>query len=279
MINLNVIKLKDGEFYELTDIIKNQAGIFFRKSKKYLLEYKLTPRLRELNFNSFSDYIYYLKYPVLNKRELDKLISLITICETYFFRERAQFDYMINDLIPNLVKDGKRNFKIWSAACSTGEEIYSIVILLKENMLLNRYNFEFFASDVNNKALEIAKYGEYKKNSFRGDIDNSIINKYFIVKDNRYKLKDEIRKKVKFYKLNLIDYDIIKYIYNIDFIFCRNVLIYFDVDMKKRVLDIMYNVLNIGGSLFLGHAETISKLTDKFSLKNFNNGSLYIKRG
>ncbi|MDY6821257.1 MAG: CheR family methyltransferase, partial [Deferribacterota bacterium] len=201
MINLNVIKLKDGEFYELTDIIKNQAGIFFRKSKKYLLEYKLTPRLRELNFNSFSDYIYYLKYPVLNKRELDKLISLITICETYFFRERAQFDYMINDLIPNLVKDGKRNFKIWSAACSTGEEIYSIVILLKENMLLNRYNFEFFASDVNNKALEIAKYGEYKKNSFRGDIDNSIINKYFIVKDNRYKLKDEIRKKVKFYKL------------------------------------------------------------------------------
>lgn len=278
MLGSQIISIKDEEFYELTDLIKNQCGIVFRKNKQYLLEYKLTPRLRELNFNSFSDYIYYLKYPIINKQEIQKLINLITINETYFFREKSQIDYMIKNAIPELIKRGKKHFRIWSAACSTGEEPYSIAILLKESYLLNKYNFDIIATDIDTEALEKAKAGIYKKVAFRNCTDEKLLMKYFDIVNQNYHLKKEIKSAVKFLYFNLIGNGIINYIDNIDYIFCRNVLIYFDIEMKKKVVELFYKVLNNEGCLFLGYAETLSKVTDKFVLTNFAEGSFYKKR-
>jgi chemotaxis protein methyltransferase CheR len=278
MLGLQVISIKDEEFYELTDIIRNYCGIIFRKNKQYLLEYKLTPRLRELNFNSFSDYIYYLKYPSPNKHEIQRLINLVTINETYFFREKNQIEYMIRNAIPELIKKGKKNFKIWSAACSTGEEPYSIAILLKESSLLSRYNFEITATDIDTEVLEKAKLGVYKKTSFRNINDEKLLMKYFEIQNQNYYLKNEIKSVVKIMYLNLMENGIIKYLGKMDFIFCRNVLIYFDVEMKKRVAELFYKILNDDGYLFLGYAETLSRVTDKFILTNFTEGSFYKKR-
>lgn len=278
MLGLQVIRIKDEEFYELTDIIRNHCGIIFRKNKQYLLEYKLTPRLKELNFNSFSDYIYYLKYPSPNKHEMQKLINLVTINETYFFREKNQIVYMIRNAIPELIKKGKKSFKIWSAACSTGEEPYSIAILLKEFSLLSKYNFEITATDVDTDVLEKAKSGIYKKTSIRNSNDEKSIIKYFEIQNQNYYLKNEIKSVVKFMYLNLIENGIINNLGKMEFIFCRNVLIYFDVEMKKRVAELFYRILDDDGYLFLGYAETLSKVTDKFILTNFPEGSFYKKR-
>jgi chemotaxis protein methyltransferase CheR len=277
MFGSQVIKLNDEEFYEITDIICKSTGLIYRKNKQYLLEYKLSPRLKELNFNAFRDYIYYLKYPAINKQEIQVLINLITINETYFFRERYHIDFMIKKAIPELAQTGKNKFKIWSAACSTGEEPYSIAILLKENSLTSKFNFEIIASDIDTDCLNKAKKGQYKLNSFRSD-DSSLINKYFICNDSFYTLKNEISGIVKFYRLNLNDNSFISLVSNIDFLFCRNVLIYFDIDVKKKVIDQFYNVLNNGGFLFLGYAETLSRISDKFVLINFGEGSYYKKK-
>lgn len=278
MLGLQIISIKEEEFYELTDFIKNQCGIIFRKNKQYLLEYKLTPRLKELNFSSFSDYIYYLKYPVINKREIQKLINLITINETYFFRERNQIDFMIRSAIPELIKKGKKHFRIWSAACSTGEEPYSIAILLKESSLINKYEFDIIATDIDTEALEKAKSGIYKKVSFRSSTDEKLLIKYFDVNNQNYHLKKEVNYVVKFLYLNLVENGTISYLDKMDFIFCRNVLIYFDIEMKKKVSELFYKVLNDDGCLFLGYAETLSKVTDKFILTNFAEGSFYKKK-
>jgi chemotaxis protein methyltransferase CheR len=278
MLGLQIINIKDDEFYELTDLIKNYCGIIFRKNKQYLLEYKLTPRLRELNFNSFSDYIYYLKYPVINKQEIQKLINLITINETYFFREKGQILYMIKNAIPELIKKGKKHFKIWSAACSTGEEPYSIAILLKEYSLLNKYSFDIIGTDIDTEALEKAKAGIYKKVSFRNSEDEKILMKYFDMANQTYYLKREIKDAVKFFYFNLVENSINSYLERVDFIFCRNVLIYFDLDIKKKVAEMFYRILDNDGCLFLGYAETLSKVTDKFVLTNFAEGTLYKKR-
>jgi chemotaxis protein methyltransferase CheR len=278
MLGLQIISIKEEEFYELTDFIKNQCGIIFRKNKQYLLEYKLTPRLKELNFSSFSDYIYYLKYPVINKREIQKLINLITINETYFFRERNQIDFMIRSAIPELIKKGKKHFRIWSAACSTGEEPYSIAILLKESSLINKYEFDIIATDIDTEALEKAKSGIYKKVSFRSSTDEKLLIKYFDVNNQNYHLKKEVNYVVKFLYLNLVENGTIIYLDKMDFIFCRNVLIYFDIEMKKKVSELFYKVLNDDGCLFLGYAETLSKVTDKFILTNFAEGSFYKKK-
>lgn len=278
MLGLQLIKIRDEEFYELAEIIRNQCGIIFRKNKQYLLEYKLTPRLRELGFNSFSDYINYLKYPILNKQELKKLVNLITVNETYFFREKNQIEYMIKHAIPELVSAQKKSFRIWSAGCSTGEEPYSITMLLKESSLLDKYNFEIIATDVSTEVLEKAKGGVYKKASFRNSNDEKVLLKYFDVQNQNYYLKNNIKSLVKFLYFNLVNNDIISYLGKMDYIFCRNVLIYLDVEAKKKVVELFYEILNDEGRLFLGYAETLYKITDKFILKNFSGGSFYKKR-
>lgn len=276
MIAGGVIKLKDDEFVELSDIIYKNSGIFFSENKKYLLENRLSRRIQELNFNSFKDYIYYLKYDMKRSEEIARLLNLITINETYFLRERPQMDYLVSKYIPELISKGKRSIKILSAACSTGEEPYSIGILLKESGLLNKISVNILALDINSEALETAKKGEYRAISFRG-VDPQIISKYFIKEENVYKILPEIKNMVTFFKGNLLDKSSFFRIGVVDVIFCRNVLIYFDIESKQKAVENFYTVLQPQGLLFLGHSETLTKITDKFSVHNFKTGIVYIK--
>ncbi len=276
MITSATIKMKDEEFAELADIIYKNAGITFTINKKYLLENRLTKRLNELNFTSYKDYIYYLKYDLKRRDELKVLMNLVTINETYFLRERAQMDHMIKKVIPEMATKGKRSFKIWSAACSSGEEPYSIAMLLNEEGMYGKYNIEIYGTDINTEVIAIAEKGLYRSVSFRG-VPPSIIDKYFTKTGLDFTLKPEIKSKVKFFQANLMESLAASKIGMADFIFCRNVLIYFDVEAKKKVVDIFYKTLNIGGHLYLGHSETLSKIDDRFKMVNFGTGIAYVK--
>lgn len=276
MISGLTIKIKDDEFAELSDIIYNSAGIIFSSTKKYLLENRLSRRIQELNFNSFKDYIYYLKYDSKKNQEMITLLNLVTINETYFLRERPQMDYMINKVVPELINKGQRGLKVWSAACSTGEEPYSIAILAKESGILSKIKIDIFASDINTEVIAIATRGDYRSVSFRG-VSPAITNKYFVKNGLTYALSPEIKRMVTFYNANLMDRTAGTKVGLADVIFCRNVLIYFDVEAKKKVIDMFYRTLKPGGFLFLGHSETLNKISDKFKMTNFGTGIAYIK--
>jgi len=185
-------------------------------------------------------------------------------------------DHMIKKVIPEMALKGKRSFKIWSAACSSGEEPYSIAILLNEEGIYGKYNIEIYGTDINTEVISIAEKGVYKSVSFRG-VPPSIIDKYFTKSGLDFSLKADIKSKVKFFQANLMESFAASKIGVVDFIFCRNVLIYFDVDAKKKVVDMFYKSLNVGGHLYLGHSETLSKIDDRFKMLNFGTGIAYIK--
>ena len=194
---VNTVKLTPAEFVELKDIIYNNSGIMFTENKKYLMENRLSKRLAELNFTSFKDYIYYLKYDVKKRLEMDTMINLITINETYFLRERAQVDYLVSTIVPDFIKAGKRSIKIWSVPCSTGEEPYSIAILLMNAGHYNKINIDIMATDINSDVVAIAKRGVYHNASFRG-VPADFIAKNFTKDGQSYIIKDEIKNKVRF---------------------------------------------------------------------------------
>ena len=276
MFESNIVKINDDEFFELIEIIYKFSGLTFKSSKKYLLEYKLSSILNEKNFTSFKDYIYFLKYPSFDKAAVEQLINSVSINETYFFREKNQLDYVVRNVIPELAKGGKRKFRIWSAACSSGEEVYSILILLNEAGLLNKYNFEVLGTDINSVTIGKAIKGEYKKNSFRGD-QGFFVSKYFTEKKSLYYIRDDIKKFAKFYNTNLFEVKTKHMIGIVDIIFCRNILIYFDLAGKKKISEIFFDILDDNGILLLGHSETLSRVSDSYLLSNFKGGSLYKK--
>lgn len=277
MIQTGTIKITEEEFVELKDIIYTNAAIAFSDSKKYLLENRLSKRLHELNFGSFKDYIYYLKYNPKKREEMETLINLVTINETYFLRERGQMDYMIKTVIPELKKAGKSRIKIWSAACSSGEEPYSLAILINEAGLFNGMSIEIMATDINTEVVNTAKNGIYKTVSFRG-VPPQIIQKYFKKDGFNHHLDPMIKSKVSFSQGNLLNPLISSKIGKADIIFCRNVLIYFDVEAKKKVIGNFHKTLNPDGHLFLGHSETLNKISEDFNMKNFGTGIAYLKK-
>ena len=229
---LSSIKINDQEFVELKDVIYRNSGIMFAENKKYLLENRLSKRLADLNFTTFKDYIYYLKYDIKKRQELDTLINLVTINETYFLRERGQLDYLVSNIVPDLIKAGKKSIKIWSAPCSTGEEPYSIAILLKNAGLFDKASIDIIATDINSEVVALAKKGEYRQASFRGVPADFMRN--FDVQGQSYFIKDEIKRHVRFNTGNITTPTITSLIGKVDVIFCRNVLIYFDMDGKQR---------------------------------------------
>ncbi len=274
---LNTVKLTPTEFVELKDIIYNNSGILFTEAKKYLMENRLSKRLSELNFTSFKEYIYYLKYDIKKRQELETMINLVTINETYFLRERGQMDYLVNTIVPDFIKEGKRSIKIWSVPCSTGEEPYSIAILLTNAGLYNKINIDLIATDINSDVVELAKKGEYHSASFRG-VPSDFIANNFIQEGQNYFIKDEIKHKVRFNTGNITSPSASMLVGKVDVIFCRNVLIYFDIEGKKKAVDMFHKVLNDPGYLCLGHSETLNRISEEFTMKNFGTGILYVKK-
>jgi len=272
------------EFLPLRDFIYEKTGIFFAENKTYLLESRLSNRLDELGFSSFEDYYYFLKYNNLDsKKELNNLLNVVTTNETSYFRNPPQLDAFKAIIQKNYLSNNNLSasspIKIWSAACSTGEEPYTLAIILLELMEASRKNFSFviYATDISSKVLESAKRGVYGPYSIR-NMDNAIINKYFRKNGENWTIKDKVKQYVKIDFMNLTDREAYKKYRYMDIIFCRNVLIYFDEKAKKKVIDLMYESLKPGGFLTVGHAESLHNISRAFKPVMFP-GAIAYQRG
>ena len=272
------LELPDDVFRLLREQIYNRTGMWFTDSSKYLLQKRLSPRARELNFDSFQKYFYFLQYDPRAEAEFDHIYDLVTTNETYFFREPAQLAAFTEEIIPDLLtRKSIRKVRIWSAGCSSGEEPYSIAMLLQEAGLYAHAVFEIFASDINQAVLAKARRGQYRENAFRAT-DPAVRDRYFAREgDGSWRISDDIRNRVSFGRLNLYDEARVSLLGHVDVIFCRNVIIYFDEASKRVVVGSFYNRLLDGGYLLLGHSESLISLSTQFKLRHLKNDMVYQK--
>lgn len=257
------IPISEATFRDLRDYIYDKSGIYINDTKKYLIENRLSRIIEEKKLKCFEDYIKLLKFST-NGNELTRLFDAVTTNETYFFREPQQLNVFAEGIFPKLFeqKKGVKSIRIWSAACSTGEEPYTISMMLMEKRLLTN-QFEIYASDLSTGVLESAKKGVYNSYSVR-NIPESYHKKYFTNNGQSYTLNASVKNSVKFMKANLIDNKNLKSFRGMDIIFCRNVLIYFDTKSKQKVVSNLYDSLNPGGYLLIGSSESLHNVTRAF---------------
>ncbi len=280
-IDVGNLEMTSSEFAEFREEIYKLCGIYFTESKKYLLEGRISKRIAANNLNSFAEYMRYIRSSS-KKDELDRLFEAITINETYFFRAPQQFEVLENILLPEILAPRKNTamptFRIWSAASSSGEEAYTIAIMVLETFRHKypKVNFQIVGSDINQSVLDAAKQGIYKEYAIR-NIPPNLLSKYFKQEGNLYQLSPEVRRLVKFVNINLYDPNQVKMMSQCDVIFCANVLIYFDLPSKQQVVSHLYNSLNKGGYLFIGYSESLHGISKSFKLVHLPKAMAYQK--
>jgi chemotaxis protein methyltransferase CheR len=273
-----IIPLEEDVFRLIRDFVRDYCGIYFDDDSRYLLEKRLSRRLRNHQCNNFREYYRYLLYHKDRDEELATIIDIITVNETYFFREQNQLRAFSEEILQEIKKKNQatKRLRIWSAGCSSGEEPYTIAMLILDKGLFSGWNIEIFGSDINQRVLQVARSGVYRKNSFR-TTDQYFCTQYFTKKDNLFVISDKVKQFVNFSHLNLLDPFKVKLMGTMDIIFCRNVLIYFDLGSRKKVIDMFYNRLSEEGYLLLGHAESLINLSTAFTLKHFKYDMVYQK--
>ncbi len=273
------IKLEEEEYRLIRDYIYDYCGIFFDMSSKFLLEKRLSRRLRIHGHKNFSEYYRFLKYDPKCAEEISTVLDIVTTNETYFFREQPQLKAFGEEILPEIMarKDKtEKRLSIWSAGCSTGEEPYTIAMIILDNGGFSGWDVEIFGNDISQRVLQVGRKGVYGKTSFRST-DDYYIRKYFEPVDDKYRIKDSVRSLVRFGCLNLIDRNKMALLRKMDVIFCRNVLIYFDLEAKKRVIQNFYEKLLNGGYLLQGHAESLINISTDFEICHLKNDLVYRK--
>lgn len=264
---LNNYTLSDSDFNKLREILYKEAGIKLSDVKKVLVQSRLLKRLRELKIVSFSDYYDYL----IANYETEKInfINLITTNKTDFFREKDHFEFMKDVILPDIERKNLSELRIWSAGCSSGEEPYTIAMVIKE-YFKNKKSPEILilATDIDTQVLEKAKSGLYSEEHI-SPVEEKYIKSYFFKEvingEIYYRIRESLKECVYFRRLNLLQeqYPMKR---QFDIIFCRNVIIYFDRDSQRKLFDKFYNYLKDDGYLLIGHSENITNVTDKFIL-------------
>jgi chemotaxis protein methyltransferase CheR len=259
--------MTEKDFARLSSFIHSECGIKMPEVKRVMLEARLRKRLRELGIGSFSEYCDYLFSPEGTDSELVHMIDVVTTNKTDFFREPKHFDYLVQTALPELIirHDAaiRRKYTIWSAGCSTGEEPYTLAMVLSEFALQQHgFYFSILATDISTRVLEKAGLGIYREDAV-APLPNTLKMKYILKSRNKNKnlvrVVPGLRSLVKFRRLNFMDSDFgIKEL--VDIIFCRNVIIYFDRPTQEKLLNRFCRQLIPGGYLFMGHSETLNGL-------------------
>lgn len=274
-------RLSNETFGLLRGIIYAKCGIFFPDAKKYFLEMRLARRLEQMNLKSFEDYYYFLNYDSQRATELTNLFNSIVTNETSFFRDLPQLDAFRKGVVPRVLGEkanaGSRTLKLWSAACSTGEEPLTLaMMLLEDGVQAKGWNIDILGSDISENVLKPAAAGVYEKYSLRNTPDN-YLKKYFMQSGESYTASNKVRELVKYRKVNLVDSIEMRMIRGMDIIFCRNVLIYFDDNSKKKVISHLYDSLNKGGYLLVGFSESLHNITRLFRPVSIERSVVYQK--
>jgi chemotaxis protein methyltransferase CheR len=255
--------LGDKDYIKLRDVIFKNAGIDLGDNKKELVHARLSKILRSRSINGFDDYMQLLRNDTSGD-EMVALLDAISTNVTHFFREEKHFAFLTEVLEKNTAR---RSLKIWSAGCSTGEEPYTIAITLAENIMPRNPQLTpyILATDLSTKVLKKAVAGVYQMKSV-DKIEPSLLKKYFLKgtknAEGMIKIKKDISSMVTFQRLNFIEEK--SYPGGFDFIFCRNVMIYFNNTTRTEIVSKFYNSLNEGGYLIIGHSESLNGITHKF---------------
>jgi len=275
-----VVPMSEEEFRLIRDLVHGHCGLFFDHDTKYLLEKRLGKRLAEHNMTSFREYYHFLKYDKGREQELSDIMDVLTTNETYFFREAFQLKAFTEEILPEIKaakeKKGERQLRIWSAGCSTGEEPYTIAMLLLGMGCFTNWKLEIFGTDISHRVLQHARKAVYGKSSFR-TTEEGHIKRYFSEQDGCFRISDDVKRLVTISHLNLFDENRIVLLGKMDVIFCRNVIIYFDQVAKKKVVDTFYRTLREGGYLLLGHSESLLNTSTAFALRHLKNDMVYQK--
>ncbi|SFP32975.1 CheR family methyltransferase [Hydrogenimonas thermophila] len=252
MIHINFV-----EFEKFKKLIFDNSGIEIKKEKIFLLEARLQKRLKECKLENFSDYY---RLVISDEQELQLMINRITTNETSFFRENRHFDFLKKNIFPNV----RTSIRIWSAAASIGLEAYTIAMLAEEFLPSSIKKYEILATDINNEVLNQARKGVYNI-KYAERIPENYLKKYCLKgignMNGQFTIVNKLKQNILFQKINLIN-SISPNIGDFDLIFLRNVLIYFDIPTKKKVVENVLERLKPGGYFFVGHSESLFNITD-----------------
>lgn len=266
-------RLPDATFRLLRDFIHEQCGIYVPDTKKYLLETRLARRLVENGAASFDDYLAGVR--ANGQAELPHLFDAVTTNETYFHREPQQLDVFVSHVVPRVFeRRGTKDIRIWSCACSTGEEPYTLAGLVRDHAPDARC--DILASDISETALESARRGLYNSYSVRL-VPEAFQRRYLRRAEDLYELDESLRRAVRFQNINLVDEKRMKTVMNVDVVFCRNVLIYFDDRAKQKAVSLLYDALVPQGILVVGASESLHNVTRAFKPVIVNKVILYQK--
>lgn len=264
------------DFQSIRDFFYKKTGIFVANEKKYFIERRIIERMQKLMITDMNEY-----FVLLTKGEesveLVEFINSLTVNETYFFREFHQLRCLAEEILPEFIERNE-GVRIWSAGCSTGEEPYSLAIVLQEMMpksLLKKC--EIIATDIDYNVLKLAKIGRYGERSIKNLPIPYLKNYFSAIGENEYEVGNALKKLITFSRVNLYDLHQMDKIKNVDIIFCRNVLIYFDDRSKKQVVLSFFESLNPGGYIFLGHSESMNRITPIFKFVKKNQSIIYQK--
>ncbi|NSW89561.1 MAG: protein-glutamate O-methyltransferase CheR [Firmicutes bacterium] len=270
--------LDDQLFDKFVKLIYKKTGIYYDCNKKYYVQKRLEKRAEALEMETLDDYYQMLKFTD-DPLEFEKLINELTVNETYFFRDFPQLRNFAEDVLPLVVREKRnsRRLKVWSAACSTGEEPYTLSIILQE-MFDNpdEWELQILASDINTEVLHFAKIGLYENRAIK-DVPPEYLEKYFTKRHDKYLVNLNVRRLVTFKRINLVDEYEMSGVRGCDFIFCRNCLIYFDDESRRSVLSSFYESLNPGGFIFLGYSESVGRISSAFKVQRIGDSIVYSK--
>jgi chemotaxis protein methyltransferase CheR len=277
--------LKPDEFRLLRDLFAVRTGLHFGPESRFTLERRLRERLMVLKLSSFAEYHHYLRFGGRATEEWDEAIDLLTTNETYFFREQRQLRAFQNEILPLIHTQARsrQRLAIWSAGCSTGEEAYTIAILVhgsrlfpREGVAAQRWDVRVYGSDISRRCVAAARRGVYSESSFRVTKPD-MRRAFFVEREGGWQVADSVRQMCHFGQMSLLDEDRSRVLGRADAIFCRNVLIYFDSRARRTAIEVLYDRLNPGGILLLGHSESLLNVSTAFELLHLKDDLVYRK--
>jgi len=265
------------EFRLIRDFINQFCGIYFSDDSVYIVERRLRERLRDLGLENFAEYYRYLQYHPKAEAELEASAEVLTTNETYFFREAYQLRAFAEEVLPvvrgRALARGSNRLDVWSAGCSSGEEVYTIAMLVDATGLFDGWDVRVFGNDISRRVLTKARGATYGAASFRAMIPE--YDRYFIDTEEGRQVHPRIRSMCHFGHLNLMNQRRAAIVGRVDVTFCRNVLIYFDDASRRKVLDSIYERLQRGGYLLLGHSESLLRSSTAFEIAQLSTDIVY----
>jgi chemotaxis protein methyltransferase CheR len=272
------ITISAEDFHKFREFFYRKTGIQFDPSKRYFVDKRLQERIVETKSDNFRSYFTFLRFEATGE-ELQHLTNLMTVNETYFFREEYQFKCLVYSILPEIVakKTDNSPLRIWIIPSSSGEEPYSIAIYLLEYWAeINQWDVEIISSDIDTRILAHARKGVYSQRSVQ-ELPTKFLLRYFKRTAEGYQISDDLRQSVEFTRVNLSELADTRSYRNFDVIFCRNLLIYFDDMSRKTAAETFYDALKPGGFVCLGHSESMSRISSLYKVRKYPEAIVYQK--